>query len=586
MSSLHTTRRRPGGRCRPLSIEPLENRVYLSGQPVVAAPVFNVPSASALLATAAPLQKATAAQKTVAGGQYSQAAESINDFALDLYQYYQQQPGNLFLSPMSIATALAMTYEGARGQTATQMADVLHLGQSSTIAASFHALLNMFDSNTGSQAAELKVADALWTQEGFPFRQAFLQLVQSDFGGAAQNVNYISDAEGARQTINTWVADQTNNMIPDLIPAGFLTPATRLVLTNAVYFKGQWATEFNPALTTDQPFYLPSGLTVSAPLMDSDSQYAYSVQDGYQVLDLPYQGGTTSMVVLLPQNTTALSNVGGSTLEKINDWLNTDPATQEVIVRLPKFQMTVSSSLGDVLAGMGMPLAFSSGADFSGMADPSTGGGLSIGQVVHQAVVQVDEQGTVAAAATAAGMQITCVINTPPPIVFTADHSFEFYIRDNQTGTILFMGRMTDPTETTNNVAPTAGAGSALGTSPKATERPTVIGPPPILAATGWFPVDPGPLGTIPAAATVKSPPTVAGPKRTISVVAPRVEAPPTIRLPAPPAPAEGPSQAEPSPALIGSLLSKLYSEPTVIDPFASEPAAVDPLEANTNTSQ
>ena len=248
-------------------------------------------------------------------GAFSQAAQSINDFALDLYQYYQQQPGNLFLSPLSIATALAMTYAGAEGQTAVQMADVLHLGQPSTAPQSFQALLSMLNSTTAPQSVDLSIADALWLQEGYPFQNAFLQLVQSDYGGAAQNVNYASDAAGAGQTINAWVAAHTDGKITNLIPPGVLSPATRLMLTNAVYFNGQWATAFDPALTSHQPFYLPSGQTVNAPLMYSDSQYAYSVQDGYQVLDLPYQGGTTSMVVLLPQNTQALTDVSASTLE-------------------------------------------------------------------------------------------------------------------------------------------------------------------------------------------------------------------------------------------------------------------------------
>ena len=456
MSTPHSLRRRPGGGFRPLVIEPLENRVYLSGLPVRAASLSNMGPVGPPAVLSAQVPTAAPTVATPTSGDYSQAVQSINDFALDLYQHFQQQAGNLFLSPLSIATALAMTYAGANGTTATQMADVLHLGQPSTVAQSFQALLGLLNAGSNSQSIDLSVADALWPQTGYPLQNAFLQLIKSDYGGNAQDLDYASDSEAARQTINAWVAQQTNNKITNLIPPGVLSEATRLVLTNAIYFKGQWATAFDATQTSNQPFSLPSGQTVQVPMMYSDSQYSYSVQDGYQVLDLPYQGGNVSMVVLLPQNTTALTDVTGSTLTKVNDWLNTDPGTQEVIVRLPKFQMTVSSSLGEVLAGMGMPLAFEQGAaDFSGM---SSGGGLYIDQVLHKAFVQVDEQGTEAAAATGVIVTLGCVFGgEPQPIVFTADHSFQFFIRDNRTGTILFMGRMTDPSQQENSVTPTVG---------------------------------------------------------------------------------------------------------------------------------
>ena len=319
--------------------------------------------------------------KTLTSGPSSQAAQAVNQFAYDLYQYYQQQTGNLFLSPLSIATALAMTYEGARGATATQMADVLHLGNPSTIAQSFQSLLGTLNSEN-SQSVQMSVANALWPQEGYPFLNSFLQLIQADYGGTAQNVDYISNAEGARETINAWVSQKTDGKIPELLAPGIVSSYTRLVLTNAVYFDDQWATPFDPKETSNEPFYLLSSQTVQTPLMYSESEYAYEVQDGYQVLDLPYQGGTMSMVVLLPQNTDAVTNVSGGTLEAVNDWLNTDPGTRDVIVQLPKFQMAVSSELNQVLAGMGMPLAFGN-ADFSGMASPSAGP-LSISDVVHK----------------------------------------------------------------------------------------------------------------------------------------------------------------------------------------------------------
>jgi serpin B len=486
--------RRAGGRRRRLSIEPLENRLYLSGLAIAPAPAGPRANAATPSTPPAILQNPAATVQTLTTGDFSQAVQSINDFALNLYQNFQQQSGNLFLSPMSIATALAMTYAGARGQTASQMADVLDLGQPSTVAASYHALLGMLQSSSGS---ELSVANALWPQAGYAIENSFLQLIKSEYGGSAQSLNYISQAEAARQTINAWVSQQTDGKITNLIPEGVLTAATRLVLTDAVYFNGQWATQFDPSQTTNQPFELASGKSVDTPMMYSDSQYAYSVQDGYQVLDLPYRGGKTSMVVLLPQNTTAVTDVSSSTLTKVNDWLDTDPGTQEAIVRLPKFQMTVSSSLNEVLAGMGMPLAFNKAqADFSGIAPPTEGGNLYIQQVLHKAYIEVDEQGTQAAGATGVVVGAFCqAFNPTAPVVFTADHSFQYYIRDNQTGTILFMGRMTDPSQTENSVTPTAGAAQTSGTSTGTTAKPiattarsTVFGRPPQFACGPYLP--------------------------------------------------------------------------------------------------
>ena len=231
--------------------------------------------------------------------------QSINDFALDLYQHYQQQPGNLFLSPLSIATALAMTYAGAEGQTAVQMADVSHLSQPSTAAQSYQGAVEHAQLESAPLVA-LSIADALWLQEGYPFQNAFLQLVQSDYGGAARNVITPRMPQGREQPSTRGLPRTPMARSRISSPRAPPSPATVLTLTNAIYFDGQWATAFDAALTSQKPFYLPSGQSVDAPLMYSDSQYAYSVQDGYQVLDLPFQGGTTSMVVLLPQNTHGL----------------------------------------------------------------------------------------------------------------------------------------------------------------------------------------------------------------------------------------------------------------------------------------
>ncbi len=450
-----------------LLIERLENRIYLSGEPIATLPspdpCLNADVPVPIVSTPTPAPIAPTETPTVTSGDFSRAVDAINQFAYELYRHFQQQQGNLFLSPMSIATALAMTYAGASGETAAQMAEVFHFGSDPGIHDSFRALLNSLNSSGASGTYALDVANALWPQKDFPFRNDYLQLIQNEYSGGSQNLDYRADAEGARQIINAWVAEQTHDKIKDLIPEGALNAATRLVLTNAIYFKGQWATAFDPALTRDQPFYLDSGQTVNVPTMHLSSQFHYCEMDGYQVLEMLYKGGDLSMLILLPKSRGALPDLGYGTLVKINDWLNNSGAMRDVIVDLPKFKMTVSSDLKDVLSGMGMPLAFDKyQADFSAMANLGPDERLYIDKVLHKAFVEVNEEGTEAAAATAViTFHCTCVFNPPPPTFFTADHAFQFLIRDNHTGAVLFMGRMTNPTLENNSVDPKVGENNA-----------------------------------------------------------------------------------------------------------------------------
>lgn len=407
-------RAQTGCRPRSLKIEHLENRLYLSGLPIAGGNPndFSFPESPS---EAGPVQ--TLVSETVndtnaipgTGADYSRAVESINRFAFDLYTHFQQEEGNLFLSPMSIATALAMTYAGADGETATEMADVLHVGSEPGIHGSFRALLESLDPTDDTRPFDLDVANALWPQQGFPFREEFLQLIEAQYGGDAQSLDYASDPEAAREIINAWVEEKTHDKIQDLIPSGALTKLTRMVLTNAIYFKGQWVTEFDPDLTRDRPFYLNSGETIDVPMMYVDSDFRYCEQDGFQVLEMPYEGEDLSMVIVLPQEGTGLDELGGSTLANVDDWLANSSRKQEVIVRLPKFKTTVSSSLNEVLQGMGMPLAFDGRrADFSGMAELNTAERLHVTSVLHKAFVEVNEEGTEAAAATAGIIGIIC----------------------------------------------------------------------------------------------------------------------------------------------------------------------------------
>jgi serpin B len=424
------------------------------------------------------------------------AGDSINAFAQDLYAQLQGEQGgggNLFMSPFSIATALAMTYGGAAGETATQMADVLHLSQDpNAVANEFGALLS--DLNRAGQAGgyALKTADALWGQQGFPFNSAFLNLIQSDYGGGLQQVNYRHPGEAA-QTINTWVAGQTNDKIQNLISPDALSAYTRLVLTNAIYFKGNWATAFDSNLTRDANFTLASGDQVNVSMMHQTSSYGYMDSDGYQVLELPYADGRLAMDVILPDAGSGLSGVDISQLPSdLNQWLQGLCHQQQVIVSLPKFTMTTSFQLAQPLEALGMTDAFSNGADFSGITDAHR---LKIDAVIHKAFIDVDETGTEAAAATAATIEARCTcMSAPPapPIEFNADHPFLFTIRDTQTGTVLFMGQEMNPTQDSSD-------SSAPGVAPvpKATNpAPVVPTPTPTGPNTGTLPAPHAPIAS------------------------------------------------------------------------------------------
>lgn len=443
---------------RRLDFERLEDRFYLSGSPIeLIDSLAPVPDTSLLRADVVAAQIAPSATNALAtthridNAGFARAVDAINKFAFDLYKHFQQQGGNLFLSPMSITAALAMTYAGANGATAAEMARVLHLGTEPGVHEAFRELLARLDPGDESSPFDVDIANALWPQEGFPFRQDFLRLVQTQYGGSLQGLDYRSDAEGARRIINAWTEQQTHGKIKELIPPNIINACVRLVLTNAIYFKGVWATRFDAAATSDRPFYLRSGQAIDVPTMNQFAKFHYRELDGFQVLEMPYQGGDLSMVIVLPQERTGSDDLAGSTIAEINDWLSLDPEKQNVIVRLPKFNMTVSSSLRDVLMGMGMTRAFTGKADFSGMADDR----LYVSQVLHKAFVEVNEQGTEAAAATAVIINIICPrLDISAVVEFNADHPFQFYIRHNGTGAMLFMGRVTNPLEQQNEINP------------------------------------------------------------------------------------------------------------------------------------
>ena len=287
---------------------------------------------------------------------------------------------------------------------------------------------------------ELAIANRLWGQRGETFLDPFLETIRINYGGGLETVDFIADLENTRRTINDWVAEQTRDRIKDLLRQGDLSPGMMLVLTNAIYFKGDWLTQFDPKKTRDGRFFISDEKAVEAPMMSLKSDFGLYESDDLQVLEMPYDGERLAMVILLPRARDGLADLEAAlSAEKLDEWLK-GAAVRETQVILPRFKVTSRFDLGQTLKQMGMPLAFAPGrADFSGMNGKRD---LFIGKVIHQAWVEVDERGTEAAAATAVGMMTTS-IQRPP--LFNANHPFLFLIRDRETGSILFLGRVVDP---------------------------------------------------------------------------------------------------------------------------------------------
>lgn len=425
--------RRPRRRLGPLSfVEQLEPRWLLSAAPLA--------DSTALVATATSGNAGSQAAEEAAAG------KSIDAFALDFYAQLQGTTGgNLFVSPFSAATALAMAYAGAGGETAQQMASVLHFGgDPGSTEGDFSALLGDLNAAGQSGGFLLNAANALWVQQGLNLLPEFLNVVQNDFNGGLNQVDFIDQAEAARQTINNWVAQQTNGKITNLFPEGTISDFTRLVLADAVYFKAAWTSPFEPGETADAPFTLASGSQVTASTMHQTGEFDYMRNDGFQVLQLPYADGRMAMDIVLPTQT-GLAGLGSNQLpDDINAWL-AGLSPQRVAISLPKFQMTTQFNLIPALQALGMADAFANGADFSGITDALR---LKINTVVQKAYISVDEAGTEAAAATGIGMVPAAVVAEPnPPVIFNADHPFLFLIRDTQSGTVLFMGQVEEPTQ-------------------------------------------------------------------------------------------------------------------------------------------
>jgi serpin B len=376
-------------------------------------------------------------------------ADGNTAFAVDLYQKLASQEGNLFYSPYSISSALAMTYAGAEGDTAQQMAAVFHfLEDEDQLHAGFNALAQHLEGLAELDIPEghgdpfqLNIANSIWGQKDFHFEEDFLDTLAVNYGAGLRLLDYVQAPEESRQTINQWVSDETKEKIQDLIPEGAITVDTRLVLSNAIYFKATWMEPFEESLTEDGVFYGLNGEEIDVPMMSlgSDASFSYYQGDGFQAVALPYLGGQVSMLVLIPDEGSFQEFEEGfssSMLERIISEMSYSP----VQLRFPKFEFESEISLAKTLAAMGMPEAFSTSADFSGMTGDKD---LFISDVFHKAYIGVDEEGTEAAAATAVVMKLTAA--PADPIQLTVDRPFLFAIRDHQTNSILFMGRVVSP---------------------------------------------------------------------------------------------------------------------------------------------
>ena len=363
--------------------------------------------------------------------------EACNGFAFDLYGRYSVDEGNILFSPYSISTALSMTYEGARGETAEEMEAVFgFLEDSSERLPSVAGIYNTF--NEEGREYALHTVNALWIQQDYPVQEDYVDAIVSYYGGDVNALDFVAEPDESRVTINEWVEERTNDRIKDLFPSGSIDADVRLVLTNAIYFKGDWLYEFDEEATSEEEFHVTPTTSVEVDMMSLRDDFNYAETDELQLLELPYTGEDVSMLILLPKRS-YMGDVEAQLLaERLGEWVDMMEGTT-VNVYLPRFTFETKYFMMEDLAEMGMPTAFTDAADFSGMTGNRE---LFIDKVIHQAFIEVNEEGTAAAAATGVSMRLSAAM---PGEVFRADHPFIFLIRDVDTGVILFMGRVTDP---------------------------------------------------------------------------------------------------------------------------------------------
>jgi serpin B len=394
------------------------------------------------------------------------AAKATNELAVDLHHQLATADDNLCVSPYSIESALAMTFAGANGETRTEMAHVLHLGNDDGVPASFAALQHSLEEMSVKTAALVKeskkfggpsepitvnIANRLFAQKGYAFREAFLSLVKQNFGGAFEPIDFIANPAAATQHINKWVADQTHHRIRDLIPGGALDKTTRLVLANALYLKAPWASEFSKNATQPEPFFVHGDAPTNVPMMQKRSDhFGYVRREGFTVVSLPYAGNDLQFLVFLPDEIKGLhaleSKLSGDMLAGCAKL-----QTRDVDLHLPKFKLAPPTmALAEEFEALGMKTAFDEpqgSANFGKIAPRTPRDYLYISQIFHKTFIAVDEKGTEAAAATAVAMMTGTALRSPPPppIEVKIDRPFVYAIQHVPSGVCLFLGRVTDP---------------------------------------------------------------------------------------------------------------------------------------------
>lgn len=366
-----------------------------------------------------------------------------NVFAFNLYKKIVASEENLIFSPYSISTVLAMTYAGAHGNTEMEMAKALNFSlEQQKLHAAFEKLGKQLKTSE-QYGIKLKMANSLWPQIGYPLRDEFLNLVKNHYSVEITPLDYAQNYGTARDTISTWVERQTDNLIKDIIQPGDLSELTRLVLVNAIYFKGMWATQFNISNTKNEPFHVSPDKTVHGPMMSQQLECRYASFPEMDILELPYIGNRLAMILILPRELQGIRQIEvGLTGANLTKWLG-QLYEQKIMVFLPRFKATYRFMLNDNLRSLGMVDAFSvTKADFSGIDGQP--GRLYISAVIHKAFIEVNEEGTTAAASSAVVMTERSLMPRQPKI-FRADHPFIFLIQEKTTGSILFAGRLYDP---------------------------------------------------------------------------------------------------------------------------------------------
>jgi serpin B len=398
-----------------------------------------------LLAVAAP---AAAAPPTAppAPPPANAAAPANTDFDFAMYGALRGGQGNLFFSGPSMRQALGVAYLGARGTTASEMSTALHFDGDRAKSAT-----NAKDEIAGWQSArgasQLAIANRLWADQGFKLNGDFLSTTKAAYGSAVEPVDFSRAPDAARLTINGWVEKQTNDKIKNLLPPPSITTNTRLVITNAIWFKGTWEKTFDKKDTRDAAFHVDGTNKVDVPTMHQTSVFGFASVPGAKVLEMPYGKSDLAMDIILPDDRAGLSKLEEKLTPGAFATWTSALKKQKVVVAFPKVTFTWGGSVKPQLTELGMKSAFLAGtADFTGIASPGgAGGSLYVSDVVHKAFVAIDEEGTEAAAATAVVMAKESAAIEPPPVRFEADHPFVFAIRDVKTGRILFMGRVTNP---------------------------------------------------------------------------------------------------------------------------------------------